>query len=150
MLIRNQSVLIGFLENQSESVIPNSFSKKDFQEYSIGDQRSRRLITNGPFVGAVYDRAFFRSLTTARGHRPRLQWYQSHCYALLVDTSRNFKELAQSVLPSEKDEIYRDTQQNQCRAHECSPGIGHKRIDDYTEVRKSKSDRHERISRRLK
>src|ERR1041385_1570553 len=35
-------------------------------------------------VGAVYDRAFFRSLTTARGHRPRLQWYQSHCYALLV------------------------------------------------------------------
>src|ERR1041384_7345697 len=35
-------------------------------------------------VGAVYDRAFFRSLTTARGHRPRLQWYQSHCYALLA------------------------------------------------------------------
>src|ERR1051326_855332 len=35
-------------------------------------------------VGAVHDRAFFRSLTTARGHRPRLQWYQSHCYALLA------------------------------------------------------------------
>ncbi len=34
-------------------------------------------------VGAVYDRAFFRSLTTVRGHRPRLQWYQSHCYAPL-------------------------------------------------------------------
>src|ERR1051326_3760840 len=40
-------------------------------------------------VGAVYDRAFFRSLTTARGHRPRLQWYQSHCYALLVETVVN-------------------------------------------------------------
>src|ERR1043165_5735161 len=43
-------------------------------------------------VGAVYDRAFFRSLTTARGHRPRLQWYQSHCYALLDRTAKEFSE----------------------------------------------------------
>src|ERR1043165_601976 len=62
MLIRNRSVLIGFLENQSESLILNSFSQKDFQECSIGDHRSRRPITNGPFVIGFLEKSLVMSL----------------------------------------------------------------------------------------